>query len=90
MRRRGSYSNTVARMAAQYETLLGSIVSRPGATIRELEIRTEAEREQALQEERARQDAQRRRLQGARRRVMPVANGTQSQDVRPKAGVRRP
>ena len=62
--------STVARLAKHYETLLGSIAAQPGARLNELEMRTEAEKEQLVAELQERQESSVKRLRSIRRKAV--------------------
>jgi amino acid adenylation domain-containing protein len=61
---------TIARLAKQYETLLGQIVAHPEARLTELEIESEAEKEQRAVELEERQRSRVKRLRTVRRRAV--------------------
>jgi acyl transferase domain-containing protein/alpha-ketoglutarate-dependent taurine dioxygenase len=63
----------IKRMLGHFETLLASIAANPGARLSALEIMTEAERQEAMQEERERESAQRQMLKKVRRKAVTLS-----------------
>lgn len=70
-------ADTITRMLGHFETLLQSIVDSPDACIDDLAIFTEAELEQQMIERSAREEVNRKKLIGARRKA--VTRGGESQ-----------
>ncbi len=74
-------ASTVARMQGRLETLLRSVVASPDARLSELEMLTEEERRLREAEKQGREEANRKRLRGARRKFVgtqgPAVTGAQ-------------
>ena len=77
-------SATVARMAAHYESLLGSIVARPDSRLSLLDFLTEEEKTQQTREQRERRESKRQKLQ--RVTVKPVSLTPHSAKTTPQVG----